>query len=103
MKKLPRPDVTTHPYSSATDDRTVVRLEWDFFAIEMFDDEAMVMARSIYDVLEEPPAWAPTHRSLADGSLARIVDSSPTRIWLENEDGVEFCDQLSKWELIPRG
>jgi hypothetical protein len=55
MKKLPCPEVLTHPYSTATDDRTVVRLEWDFFAVEMFDDEALRLAREIHDILEVPP------------------------------------------------
>lgn len=50
MKKLPRPEIIVNDFT----DPPVVRFEWDFFAIEMFEDEALVMARSIYDALEEP-------------------------------------------------
>jgi len=52
MKTAPRPWVTTHPYPE-NDDHLVVRFEWDFFAIEMFEDEARIMARTILDALEE--------------------------------------------------
>lgn len=54
MKKVPCPDVFTHAHYNVTDDRVVVRLEWEFFSLELFDDEALRLARSIYDVLEVP-------------------------------------------------
>jgi hypothetical protein len=50
MKKLPRPHVIVN---DATDP-AVVRLEWDFFAIELYEDEALLLARSIHDALEVP-------------------------------------------------
>ena len=55
MKKLPRPDVQVRKDHSGPDIRTVVRLEWEFFSLEMYEDEALILARTIYDVLEEAP------------------------------------------------
>lgn len=81
MKKLPRPEVFTHPNYNLSDDRTVVRLEWDFFAIEMFDDEAMVLARSIYDALEVPNedrAEPPTRIATRDSCHAERKTEWPT-------------------------
>jgi hypothetical protein len=48
MKKVPCPDVLVGDDGK----RTVVTLEWDTFRLQMFEDEAVRLARTIYDVLE---------------------------------------------------
>lgn len=49
MKKLPCPAVLI------SNDPGVVILEWDWISLQMYDDQARLLARSIYDALEEQP------------------------------------------------
>lgn len=52
MKKLPCPTVRA---SDLGGPRVVVTFEWDWIVFQMYEDEALVLARTIYDVLEEAP------------------------------------------------
>jgi hypothetical protein len=56
MKKVPVPATYIVPDTDGTN-RTVVHFEWETFSLQMYEDQALLMARSIYDVLEVPPGW----------------------------------------------
>lgn len=64
MKKVPCPGVFLVPDADGSQ-RTVVHFEWENISFQMFDDEALRLAREIHDILEiapgdeeeEHPAW----------------------------------------------
>jgi hypothetical protein len=54
MKKVPVPATYIVPDTDGTN-HTVVHFEWETFSLQMYEDQALLLARSIYDVLEVPP------------------------------------------------
>ena len=113
MKKTPCPGVYLVPDTDGTQ-RTVVHFEFENHSFQMFDDEALRLAREIHDVLEIPPEeaqpwsrtlrrrsrWTPTHVSRADGSTARLVAKNHGELLFENESGDVWYGTLKEWSKI---
>jgi hypothetical protein len=109
MKKVPCPEVTTRTEFVDGRGRLIVRFGWDSVSFEMFDDEALRLAREIHDALEDQTEdWFPTHRSRVDGSPARIIGTVPDRFgiisettfYFDNEDGLVWSDEIDQWMAI---
>jgi hypothetical protein len=55
MKKMPVPATYIVPDTDGTNS-VVVHFEWENISFQMYEDQALLLARSIYDVLEVEPA-----------------------------------------------
>lgn len=107
MKKSPCPAVMIVPDTdSSNPNRVVLQFEWETISFQMYDDEALRLAREIHDALQGQAvsAWNRTHRSTEDGSDARFIsfieETNNEVAYFTNEDGLIFSDEIARWEAI---
>lgn len=95
MKKLPCPGVYLVPDTEGSD-RTVLHFEWDSISFQMFDDEALRMAREIHDALQalDEELWEPTHKSVID------ANPHPVKLIHSPDDGGYYWSRYTglRWE-----